>query len=95
MNTQRTDHIRRAVVSADWQNALRLWGDYAAGIREEISRRACTPARMAEAREFLDWARRVVLCTRAQAQRRLNAIHVAQQYNPVPSKPAGFLRTSL
>ena len=95
MDTQRTNHLRRAMASGDYQCVLRLWDEYAAGIRQEISRGTCTAARMAEAREFLDWARRVVLCVRAQAQNRLNAIHVAKQYGTAPSGPPSFLRTSL
>jgi hypothetical protein len=50
---------------------------------------------MAEAREFLDWARRVVLCVRAQAQNRLNTIHVAKQYGAPPPLPPPSLRTRL
>jgi hypothetical protein len=95
MDTPRTDEMRRAVASGEWPAVLRLWEVYAAGIREEIGRGACTPARMAEAQGFLDWARRVVLCARAQAQTRLNAIHVARQYGPSPSRPPSSLRTSL
>jgi len=95
MDTERTSHLRKAIASGDYGNALRLWDDYAAGIRQEIGRGVCTAARMAEAREFLDWARRVVLCARAQAQNRLNAIHVARQYGPAPSRPASRFRTSL
>jgi hypothetical protein len=95
MDTQPTNDIRRAVASGDYPSALRLWDEYAAGIRQEIRRGACTPARMAEAREFLEWARRAVLCARARAQNQLNAIHVAKQYGQSPSRPASFLRTSL
>jgi hypothetical protein len=95
MDTERTSHLRKAIASGDYRLALRLWDDYAAGIRQEIGRGACTAARMAEAREFLDWARRVVLCARAQAQNRLNAIHVARQYGQAPSRPASHFRTSL
>ena len=95
MDTQRTGNLRRAVASGEWQSALRLWDEYAAGIREEIRRGTCPEARIAEAREFLDWTRRVVLCARAQAQNRLNAIHVAKQYGSVPSRPRSVLQTSL
>ena len=91
----RTGAMREAVASGDCQAALRLWDVYVAGIREEIARRECSPARLAEAREFLDWARRTVLCARAQAQTRLNAIHVARQYGAPPSRPPSSLRTSL
>jgi hypothetical protein len=95
MDTRRTDFIRRAVASGEHRNALRLWDDYAAGIRQEILHGTCTAARMAEAREFLEWARRAVLCSRAQDQNRLNAIHVAKQYGPAQPHPVSFLRTSL
>jgi hypothetical protein len=95
MDTDRTSQLRKAIASGDFGRALRLWDDYAAGIRREIGCGTCTAARMAEAREFLDWARRVVLCARAHAQNRLNAIHVARQYGPAPSRPASLFRTSL
>jgi hypothetical protein len=95
MTTESTDHIRRAVVAEDWQTALRLWGDYTAGILAEIRRGTCTTARMTEARDFLEWARRVVLCARAQTQHRLDAIHVAKQYGPAPSRATRFLIASL
>jgi hypothetical protein len=95
MKTQRTDELRKAVASGEWPAVLRLWDVYAAGIREEIGRGACSQARMAEAREFLDWARRFVLCARAQAQHRLNAIYAARQYGPQPFQPVSSLRKSL
>jgi hypothetical protein len=94
MDTGRTDDIRKAVASGEWQAALHHWEFYVAGIRAEIRRGACTPARMAEARKFLDWARRVALCARAQAQNRLNTIHAARQYGS-PSRPPSSLRTIL
>ena len=95
MDTGRTDDMRRAVASGDWHSVLRLWDVYAAGILEELGRGTCTRARMAEAREFLEWTKRVAFCARAQAQHRLNAIHAAQQYRPQPSPPASSVRTSL
>jgi hypothetical protein len=95
MDTRCTDHIRRSVASGEYQNALRLWNDYAVTIRDALCRGVCTQDRMAEARDFLEWARRAVLCARAQAQNRLNAIHVANQYGSAPSRPPSFLRTNL
>jgi hypothetical protein len=87
--------MRRAVASGDWHSVLRLWDVYAAGILEEIGRGTCTPARMAEAREFLEWTERVALCARAQAQHRINAIHAARQYGPPSSPPGSSVHTSL
>ena len=94
MDSARTADIRKAVASGEWQAALGHWEVYAAGIREEIRRGACTRTRMAEARKLLDWARRVVLCARAQAQNRLNTIHAARQYGS-PSRLPSSLRTIL
>jgi len=95
MDTHRTDPLRIAVAAGDFRQVLRLWENYAAGVREEIGRGTCTKARIAEAGEFLEWARRVVLCGRAQTQNRLNAVHVASQYGAVSSRPSSLLRTSL
>jgi hypothetical protein len=95
MDTGRTDEMRQAVAAGDWAAVLRLWESYAAGILDEISRGACTRARMAEAGEFLDWAKRVALCSRAQAQNRLNAIHAARQYGPEPIPLRPSFRKSL
>jgi hypothetical protein len=95
MNTSPTDPLRQAVVSGDFPAVLRLWEEYAAAIREEIGRGVCTQARMAEAAEFLDWARRVVLCNRAQTQTQLNTIHAARQYGSSPTQPPSLVRASL
>ena len=90
-----TLHIRQAMASEDWQRASVLWDQYVDAVRQEISNGTCSGERMREAREFLDWARCIVLCVRAQAQERLRALHVAQRYDPAPAVPASFLRASL
>ena len=95
MGAGRTSEMRKAVAAGDWPAVLRLWEAYAAGILEEIGRGTCTRARLAEAREFLDWAQRVVLCSRAQAQNQLNRIHAAQQYCPQAAPPRCSLRANL
>jgi hypothetical protein len=99
MSTARTDEMRKAVASGDWQAAMRLWDAFAACIGEEIGRRKCTAARLSEAREFLDWAQRTVLCARAQSQYRLNAIqaanHVAVRYGAEAAHPTGSVRMRL
>jgi len=95
MDAERTNEMRQAVASGDWPTVLRLWEAYAAGILEEISRRTCTRERMAEAGEFLEWARRIALCSRAQAQTSLDRIHATQQYCRQPAPPRSSLRVSL
>ncbi len=95
MNTARTDEMRQSAAAGDWQTVMRLWDEYAGAIREELAQRVCTKARLSEAREFLDWAQRVALCDRAQAQQRLNAIHAVRQYGAQPSPPRSSVRASL
>ena len=95
MGSSRTDPLRQAVASGDFACVLRLWEEYAAAIREEIARGICTQARMAEAGEFLDWARRAVLCNRAQAQNQLNTIHAARQYGSSPTRSPSLVRANL
>ncbi len=95
MSTTPTDEMRNAVAAGEWSAVLRLWDGYAASIQDEIGRGTCTPARMSEARGFLDWTQRVALCERAQTQQRLDAIHAASQYDPQPSGPRSSLRASL
>ena len=88
MNTQRTDDMRKAVVSGEWPAVLRLWDVYTAGILEEIGRGTCSPARMTEARE--SWTGpNVSYCVRG---RRLNtaSTRFTQPGNTVRSLPACF-----
>ena len=94
MSTGQTEEMRKAVAAGDWPAVLRLWEAYNGGILEEIQQRTCTPARLAEARVFLDWARRVALCSRAQTQQRLNAIHAVREYSPQPERPRSTVRIS-
>ncbi|MBZ5621886.1 MAG: hypothetical protein LAQ69_24645 [Acidobacteriia bacterium] len=95
MKNQRTDPIRQAVAAGEFHRATLLWNEYAAGIREEIGRGACTEARMAEAGELLEWSRGVALCDRAHAQSQLTSMRVAAQYGPADTPLARFVRASL
>ncbi|HLK69757.1 MAG TPA: hypothetical protein VKU19_40285 [Bryobacteraceae bacterium] len=80
MNQNATGPIRQAIASGEFQRATLLWNEYAAGIREEIARGACTPDRMAEAGELLRWSSDFVMCERARAQAELDTIWVAARY---------------
>jgi len=95
MASQRTAEMQKAVAQGNWRAVLRLWDSYAAGILDEIRRHTCTRARMAEAREFLDWAQRFALCSRAHAQNRLARLHAAERYGMQPASPRSSLRTRL
>ena len=95
METSRTAQMRQAVAAGDWPAVVRLWEAFAAGLLDEIGRGTCTRARMAEAGEFLDWAKRSALCARAHAQTRLDRIHAARQYDTLPAPPHSSIRTIL
>ena len=95
MSSDTTEELRKTVAAGDWPAALQLWAAYAAAISGEIERGVCTAARLAAARDFLDWAKRVALCANAQAQQRLNAIHAAEHDAQQSSAPRSSLRASL
>lgn len=95
MDISSTDTIRRAITGGDWTAASALWADHAAAIEKRIADGKCPAALLEEARDLLDWARRVVLCARTQAQEQLNALHAARQYGDEPAAIARLLRTSL
>lgn len=95
METERsTEPIRRAVASGDFVRAGQLWSAYSRAILAEIERGACTEARMADARELVEWSRRSILCARAHAQEQLNALRAAGQYELRPQPPGPFLTAS-
>ncbi|HUB82526.1 MAG TPA: hypothetical protein VMB03_27200 [Bryobacteraceae bacterium] len=95
MEIGRTGEMRKAVAAGDWAAVVRLWEAYAAGLLDEIGRGTCTPARMAEAGEFLAWAKRSALCARAHAQTRLDRIHAARQYGARSAPPPPSVSASL
>jgi hypothetical protein len=73
------NQFRLAVSSGEFQKAALLWNDYSREIEDEIRRRACNKERFREAAELLEWARRVALCARTSATRRLSATQSGTQ----------------
>jgi hypothetical protein len=95
MNSAQNAAIRRAVARGEFLRVVTLWNEYAGRLQGEISRGDCTPARMEEARELVEWSRRTVALARAHAQPRLDALRVAEQYLQRAPRSAALLRTSL
>lgn len=81
MGNLRTDAIREAVAAGEFTRATVLWNEYAAGIREAISLGKCAAARIAEARELVEWSSGVVLCDCAHDRDQLNRLWVASRYD--------------
>ena len=68
--------IREAVAEGDYERALDLWQKYTAGLAAQ----GLTKEALDEAGELLEWARPLVNASRARAQERLRALHVAGVY---------------
>jgi len=95
MEQHLTGAIRQAVAAGDFPRATRLWNQYADGIQEEMRRGTCTTARLAEARELVEWARLTWLCARSHLQDRLNTIAAAERYTTPPSQVAVLFQARL
>ena len=95
MDSHPTEPIRQAVASGEFQKAQLLWDGYAALLCEELRHGSVPEARLAEARELVEWTRRVVMCARAHAQSRLDSMLVAQTYVHPGSRQAGIIQTNL
>lgn len=87
--------IREAIVSGEYQRALRLWNGYAARLRDEIVKGALSENALAEAFELVRWSRNVLLSARAHAFDRLNALHVAGAYGSGARRKPGIIQTNL
>jgi hypothetical protein len=95
MNSAQTAAIRHAVACGEFGRVISLWNEYASQLQGEISRGACTRARMEEARALVEWSRRTVARARAHAQSRLDSLRVAEQYMQKAQRSPALLRTCL
>jgi len=90
-----TDPIRQAVATGEFRKALALWNQYAAGLREELSRGQLSQGDFDEAGALVKWCRLELLCVRARALERLNRLRVAAEYAaPPPPRGAQLIRTT-
>ena len=71
----KSESIRRAIAAGDYRLAASLWEQWAAELRACGSAADCRAAA-----ELVEWSRDVLLCARAHAVDRLNALHVAGAY---------------
>ena len=95
MNSLRTNPIREAIASGEFQRALSLWNELTAELRDEIGRGACTQGSITETMELTAWSRDVLLCERAHLQSQLSTMWVASQYGPADWETSSCLRTTL
>ena len=83
--------IRQAVASGEFRKALALWEDHARQLREEIRSGRSSSAKLAEARDLVEWCRITALCAKGHAQAQLNRIGVAARYETQRVAPASRL----
>lgn len=88
MVDDRTNRIRNAIASGEFPRAERLWGEYMAGLRDEIDRGTLSSAQFKEAGELLEWARLVITCRRAHIQNQLASLQAAGAYLGRFAEPA-------
>jgi|tagenome__1003787_1003787.scaffolds.fasta_scaffold17535439_1 hypothetical protein len=80
MNHDRTNAIRQAMSSEQFEAARHLWDEYAGSVRKAIENGTASPAMMSEMRDLVEWSRVVALSFRAHASDRLNQWHAAKVY---------------
>lgn len=82
MDEPLAERFRKAVSSGEFHRGSELWNAYAAERLTE-AQHGCGE-KLPEMRELMEWTRRVVLCARAQALRklrtRLTEVHAAGAY---------------
>ena len=84
MNSEIHARIRRAVSAGEFAKASALWETYGLQVTDAIRGGAFSAAELVQLRELIDWTRCVVICARAQGQRRMNTrtmkLHAAAAY---------------
>jgi hypothetical protein len=85
------ESIRRAIESGDYAGALELWNRYA----DLLAAGALSQATLAVAAELIAWSRPLLTAARADALRRLRALHVAGTYGERPPGRSVLVRASL
>ncbi|MDE3165495.1 MAG: hypothetical protein KGN36_06800 [Acidobacteriota bacterium] len=88
------DTIRQAIARGDYPAAREAWQRYTATLETEL-RSGVLPAAWSEFESLYRWCREVLLCARAHATDRLNALHAAGAYAPVPAARPPILRKDL
>jgi hypothetical protein len=81
--------IREAVAGGEYDRALTLWQEYAAGIAA-----GPTPESLAEAAGLIEWARPLLEAARSDVAERLRLLHVAGAYGGTGSRPYPKFRES-
>ena len=80
MRDSRTNPIRQAIASEEYERAMQLWTKLTVQVSKEIGDGTCTAATMSEVRDLVEWSRNVVACDLAHFQSQLTALWVESKY---------------
>jgi len=94
MTGETVSHIRTAIASEGYQDALELWNAYAGELADRIRQGTLPESAMVESGDLLAWSRTVLRCARAHAFDQLNALHAAEVYGARVKREPHLIRTS-
>ncbi len=80
MPDTRTNPIRQAIASEEYERAAQLWTSLTVQVSKEIGDGTCTAATLSEIRDLVDWSRNIVACDLAHFQSQLTALWVESKY---------------
>jgi hypothetical protein len=77
--------VRFAIERGEFGRAGALWEQWSQELAQDMANGTLDPADWARARELYHWSRNVLVAERAHLLHRLNKLHVAGAYGPVPA----------
>ena len=94
MTGETISHIRTAIASEEYRDALELWNGYAGKLADQIRQGTLPESAMVESGDLLVWSRSVVRCALAHAFDQLNALHAVEVYGAPAKREPHLIRTS-
>jgi hypothetical protein len=94
MTTETVSHIRTAIASEAYRDALKLWNGYAAELADRIRQGTLPESAIVEAGDLLAWSRTVLRCALAHAFDQLNALHAVEVYRAQVKPEPHLIHTS-
>jgi hypothetical protein len=94
MTGETVSHIRTAIASEGYREALELWNAYAGELAERIRQGTLSESAMGEAGDLLAWSRTVLRCALAHSFDQLNVLHAVEVYGAPVKRESHLIRTS-
>ena len=88
-------YIRQAIQRDQYGEALAEWDEYARQLRQALEAGTLAPDQMDEVRGLFEWARPILLGSRAQLRERVHELEVAVAYRRATEKQTSRIETRL